>query len=423
MSNPVTIPYTSTQPDATGADTNHPQPGDFMNVGSADDLGGFVRLQESNLRAEGLNKQWERWLGVNSPYSPSPAAPTFIDGTHFLLTNDWTATTANYPPIAVVGRRVKAFVTAGTIFGTITAVAVAGNTTVTVAWDSGSLDSGLSEVQFGIPIPGSGNSSQPALIPSQMPATVLQQTNTPLSVVITNGGSGPAFTGALSPAITGYVTGQHYILKWTQASQGNDTVNLNGLGAIPVVWNVSTALVAGDVSAGAETEVVYDGTNFQLQGGNSGISLIAGGFLLRAAGNANSKQINNLANPAAAGDALSLGLFLGTLASKGSIKIPVWTGSAFQFLIINWGPLSSKTVGSGSSAQEVQSFQTAFTTACYGVLCTVIANNSGTDNGSAGGEASVLTGSISTSGFTSQLGYGAGGGTITISGFYVAWGR
>ncbi len=52
-----------------------------------------------------------------------------------------------------VGRRIKATVTAGTIYGTITASSAGGApviTTVTCMWDSGSLDSGLSAVALGI---------------------------------------------------------------------------------------------------------------------------------------------------------------------------------------------------------------------------------------------------------------------------------
>jgi hypothetical protein len=69
--------------------------------------------------------------------------PTYVSATQYTLA-------ANQTTIHSVGRRVRATVTAGTIYGTITASVFGSLTTVTVAWDSGSLDSGLSEVDVGL---------------------------------------------------------------------------------------------------------------------------------------------------------------------------------------------------------------------------------------------------------------------------------
>lgn len=69
--------------------------------------------------------------------------PTFVSTTQFTLVGDQTTNFAK-------SRRVKHTVTAGTVFGTITNSAFAALTTVTVALDSGNLDSGLSAVSFGI---------------------------------------------------------------------------------------------------------------------------------------------------------------------------------------------------------------------------------------------------------------------------------
>lgn len=69
--------------------------------------------------------------------------PTYVSGTQFTVLGNLTARYS-------VGRRVRASVTAGTVYGTITASAYASVTTVTLALDSGALDSGLSEVDVGI---------------------------------------------------------------------------------------------------------------------------------------------------------------------------------------------------------------------------------------------------------------------------------
>ena len=73
----------------------------------------------------------------------SGPTPTYISATQFSLVGDQTSTFH-------IGRRIKATVTAGTVYGTITNSAYAALTTVTVSLDSGALDSGLSAVSYGL---------------------------------------------------------------------------------------------------------------------------------------------------------------------------------------------------------------------------------------------------------------------------------
>lgn len=71
-------------------------------------------------------------------------APTFVSTTSFTVAGDQTS-------IFQVGRRVKTTNTGGTVYSTITGSSYsAPNTTVTVANDSGVLDSGISQVSYGI---------------------------------------------------------------------------------------------------------------------------------------------------------------------------------------------------------------------------------------------------------------------------------
>lgn len=81
--------------------------------------------------------EWQMWGDT----------PTYVSATQFTVPGNLTS---RY----TVGRRVRASVTAGTVYGTITNSAFTSLTTVTVALDSGSLDSGLSEVDVGILNPG-----------------------------------------------------------------------------------------------------------------------------------------------------------------------------------------------------------------------------------------------------------------------------
>lgn len=83
-------------------------------------------------------------VGTPPEWVPAGVAPTFVSGTNFTVPGDYTVTLH-------VGRRVKATVTAGTRYGTITSTSYGGgNTTVVLIMDSGSLDAGLSAIYYGI---------------------------------------------------------------------------------------------------------------------------------------------------------------------------------------------------------------------------------------------------------------------------------
>jgi hypothetical protein len=77
-------------------------------------------------------------------------------------------------------------------------------------------------------------------------------------------GAADAYVVTLSPALAAHVVGLPVRFKATNANTGASTVNINGLGAIAIKKNVSTALAAGDIAAGQIVEVVYDGTYYQL---------------------------------------------------------------------------------------------------------------------------------------------------------------
>lgn len=72
--------------------------------------------------------------------------PTYVSATQFTLPGDQTSAFQ-------VNRRIKATVTAGTVYGYISVSAFAALTTVTVVLDSGTLDTGLSAVQLGLITP------------------------------------------------------------------------------------------------------------------------------------------------------------------------------------------------------------------------------------------------------------------------------
>src|SRR3990167_5328677 len=114
----------------------------------------------NNCAREGMAsvKEWQidaEWLKLGANGSANAYSISFVSTTVFKFTS--TDRSALVP----IGRRVKAGVGAGIIYGTITANSLsASDTQVTVAWDSGVLDSSLSYVSLGIISPS--NTSLPA---------------------------------------------------------------------------------------------------------------------------------------------------------------------------------------------------------------------------------------------------------------------
>ena len=75
-----------------------------------------------------------------------------------------------------------------------------------------------------------------------------------------------AITATSSPAITSYTTNQTFRFIAAGTNTGAVTISINGLAAIAVTKQGSTALSAGDIVAGQVMQITYDGTRFQLIG-------------------------------------------------------------------------------------------------------------------------------------------------------------
>lgn len=110
----------------------------------------------------------------------------------------------------------------------------------------------------------------------------LSQTDNVITIYATGGAglsSGTASgTDTYTVTITGvasYTTNDTYVIKFSNANTGPSTLNINSIGAIALKKSVSTALASGDIPAGKEYVVIYDGTNFQVIG-ISGSATITG---------------------------------------------------------------------------------------------------------------------------------------------------
>ncbi len=121
-------------------------------------------------------------------------------------------------------------------------------------------------------------------------------------VFAADAGSNDTYTATLSPAPAAYVSGTHYRFKANTANTGACTINFNGLGAKTIKkapGGITTDLDDNDIRAGQWVDLVYDGTNMQMQstlgnaGGGSGITQLTGDV---TAGPGSGSQAATIAN-------------------------------------------------------------------------------------------------------------------------------
>lgn len=78
-----------------------------------------------------------------------------------------------------------------------------------------------------------------------------------------------AYAITVTPTPTAYVTGQVFRFKAGTANTGACTLNVDSLGAKTIKTKYNADTVTGDILANQIVEVVYDGTNFQMQSPSS----------------------------------------------------------------------------------------------------------------------------------------------------------
>lgn len=161
--------------------------------------------------------------GINSEdtasqWVASGSSPTYVSATQFTVAGDKTGT-------FLVDRRVKCTVTAGTVYGYISASAYTTLTTVTVVLDSGSLDSGLSAVEVGI----------------------LTDTNSAIPLTVAKRNAANNYTNAQNEA------------KGSDVASAA-TINLTTATGNLVHVTGTTTITAITLASGAERTVVFDGS-------------------------------------------------------------------------------------------------------------------------------------------------------------------
>lgn len=143
-------------------------------------------------------------------------------------------------------------------------------------------------------------------------------------------GASDSYTATLSPAPTAYVTGGHYSFKANTANTGAATINFNSLGAKTikkVAGGITTDLADNDIRSGQIVDLVYDGTNMQMQSTLGNVSAGGGlGYTMALFG-------TSALNPADATTYyVGFSLTPGTSATNDAMKVPA-TGTITRVML------------------------------------------------------------------------------------------
>jgi len=87
-------------------------------------------------------------------------------------------------------------------------------------------------------------------------------------LVALSSSSTDTFVGTATPALSSYTTGTHVTFVANTANTGAASINVNSLGAktiVKVAGGVTTTLANNDILVNQVVDLVYDGTNFQIQ--------------------------------------------------------------------------------------------------------------------------------------------------------------
>ena len=175
-------------------------------------------------------------------------------------------------------------------------------------------------------------------------------------------GAADAYVVALPATLAAYTTGLDIIMKAVNANTGASTLNIDGLGVKSIKRFDGTALVAGDIPAGAMVGLRYDGTNFRLSGNPTVAPLNLGANTVIATGstavrslakrfedhyNAEDFEINPSAS--AANNSTNLNSAIATISAAGGGDIWFTTPGTCEFsatIIPRRGVVCKATFGS-----------------------------------------------------------------------------
>ena len=101
------------------------------------------------------------------------------------------------------------------------------------------------------------------------PSGIAPSIQTGAYLACADAGASDTYTCLMTPTLTAYTTGMQVVFKANTANTGAATLNVDSLGAKTIAklgGGITTVLADNDLRAGQWTLLVYDGTNFQMQG-------------------------------------------------------------------------------------------------------------------------------------------------------------
>jgi len=98
-----------------------------------------------------------------------------------------------------------------------------------------------------------------------VPSEIAANTQNQQHMFAADSGAADAYAITLAPAPGAYASGQKFCFLATNLNTGASTLDVNGLGAKNILKANDQALEAGDIEAGQIVEVVYNGTEFEMQ--------------------------------------------------------------------------------------------------------------------------------------------------------------
>ena len=184
-------------------------------------------------------------VGFNYPYTvTSGLAKSHAGGSTFILSND----AGFYGNIITY---VNTTAASGASFASNT---VAGITKLSVAPVTGSNPIAL-------------GANDPSILASGTALYVSSIKNTGIPYAVATG-SPTAYTVSLASSISTLASGSYLNVLFPVSNGTGVTLNVNSIGAKPIVKNYNISLASGDITLGQVSSMVFDGTNFQLTSPN-----------------------------------------------------------------------------------------------------------------------------------------------------------
>jgi hypothetical protein len=176
--------------------------------------------------------------------------------------------------------------------------------------------------------------------PNVIPTKASLQSGAATTISVTSG-SPTTYAGSVTPALATY-TGA--VLTWTPGTNctpGPVTINISGLGAVPVVEaNGATNPVAADCAATNIDTIAYDGTRFRITAGGASLVNATGatGAIQsnNGAGGLQATSLSDNGTTVATFEPLSAGGFASTANVQGTLSLP-YSVNASAPVANSWG--------------------------------------------------------------------------------------